>query len=83
MCVVNYQVSADTVVEVWKGGSEQELSRVTESGLKAVLSSPWYLDYISYGPDWKKYYSTEPLNFNGVCCAFASVSYVVLYKPAF
>jgi len=59
-------------VEVWKGGSEQELAAVTASGFKAILSSPWYLDYISYGSDWKKYYVAEPLNFNGMCTAFLS-----------
>jgi len=71
--IVDFQVHPDTVVEVWKGGSEQELSKVTASGLKAILASPWYLDYISYGSDWRKYYTAEPLNFNGtfmlfLCC---------------
>ena len=31
----------------------------------AVLSAPFYLNYISYGDDWKKYYETEPSNFTG------------------
>lgn len=43
-----------------------ELSRVTGAGFTAVLSAPWYLDYISYGQDWKKYYSVEPLKFPGL-----------------
>jgi hexosaminidase len=43
----------------------KELSAVTAAGLKAILASPWYLDYISYGADWSKYYTAEPLNFNG------------------
>ena len=60
------------MVEVWKGdsrSSEKELSKVTASGLKALLSSPWYLSRISYGADWSKYYTVEPLNFKGICSA--------------
>jgi hexosaminidase len=59
------KVRPDTVIEVWKGGEMKELSAVTAAGLKAILASPWYLDYISYGADWSKYYTAEPLNFNG------------------
>jgi len=43
-----------------------ELSSVTGAGFTAILAAPWYLDYISYGQDWKKYYSVEPLNFPGL-----------------
>ncbi|NXV77618.1 HEXB hexosaminidase, partial [Atlantisia rogersi] len=60
------QLKPDTVVQVWKNNLYAlELSSVTGAGLTAVLSAPWYLDYISYGQDWKKYYSIEPLNFPG------------------
>jgi len=67
---VDCQVRPDTVVEVWRRGSARELAKVTAMGLKALLSTPWYLDYISYGPDWRDYYAVEPLNFNGMCSAF-------------
>ena len=30
-----------------------------------MLSAPFYLNYISYGEDWPKYYSVEPSNFTG------------------
>lgn len=30
-----------------------------------ILSAPWYLDWISYGQDWVKYYRVEPLEFSG------------------
>ena len=44
---------------------ESEMERVTRKGLRALLSSPWYLNYISYGSDWTKYYLVEPLSFSG------------------
>ncbi|NXU95517.1 HEXB hexosaminidase, partial [Xiphorhynchus elegans] len=60
------QLKPDTVVQVWKANYyANELSSVTGAGFSAVLAAPWYLDYISYGQDWKKYYSVEPLNFPG------------------
>lgn len=41
------------------------MSNVTAAGYTTILSAPWYLDYISYGQDWQKYYKVEPLNFEG------------------
>uniref|UniRef100_A0A8C1P8Z6 Beta-hexosaminidase n=2 Tax=Cyprinus carpio TaxID=7962 RepID=A0A8C1P8Z6_CYPCA len=56
----------DTVVEVWIGNKmEEELQNVTGAGFTTILSAPWYLDYISYGQDWQRYYKVEPLNFPG------------------
>ena len=46
-------------------GREREMEKVTRKGLRAILSSPWYLNYISYGSDWTKYYLVEPLTFSG------------------
>uniref|UniRef100_A0A8C3BW14 Beta-hexosaminidase n=1 Tax=Cairina moschata TaxID=8855 RepID=A0A8C3BW14_CAIMO len=60
------QLKPDTVVEVWMANNyAHELSSVTQAGFTAILAAPWYLDYISYGQDWKKYYSVEPRNFPG------------------
>ncbi|XP_071436920.1 beta-hexosaminidase subunit beta isoform X1 [Pithys albifrons albifrons] len=60
------QLKPDTVVEVWMANNyAHELSSVTGAGFSAVLAAPWYLDYISYGQDWKKYYRVEPLDFLG------------------
>lgn len=44
---------------------EEELYRVTGAGYTTILSAPWYLDWISYGQDWVKYYKVEPLSFSG------------------
>ncbi|KAI2810900.1 hypothetical protein BLOT_002068 [Blomia tropicalis] len=66
----NVTLKSDTVVHVWIGNDTSstwstELSKVTEAGYQALLSSPWYLDLISYGPDWRKYYESEPYSFDG------------------
>uniref|UniRef100_A0A670Y4S7 Beta-hexosaminidase n=1 Tax=Pseudonaja textilis TaxID=8673 RepID=A0A670Y4S7_PSETE len=60
------KLQPDTIVEVWKKYLYQfELARVTKQGYQAILAAPWYLDLISYGEDWKSYYSVEPLDFTG------------------
>lgn len=59
------QVKDDTIIHVWKGQWEWELSKITEKGLRTILSSPWYLNYIDYGSDWTKYYLAEPHDFYG------------------
>ena len=49
------KVKKDTVVEVWKGnGWQNEMASITKAGYNVILSAPWYLDLISYGPDWIK-----------------------------
>ncbi|XP_069483588.1 beta-hexosaminidase subunit beta isoform X3 [Ambystoma mexicanum] len=60
------KIKQDTVVEVWKGSRcNEELQNVTAAGFKTILAAPWYLDIISYGQDWQRYYKVEPLCFNG------------------
>ncbi|KAI1905255.1 hypothetical protein AGOR_G00014230 [Albula goreensis] len=55
------KLKPDTVVEVWIGYKmEEELQNVTAAGYTTILSAPWYLDYISYGQDWQKYYKIKP-----------------------
>jgi len=58
-------VKNDTIIHVWKGQWEWEMAKVTSSGLRAILSSPWYLNYINYGADWTKYYLADPMDFFG------------------
>lgn len=59
----------DAVIHVWKHYSGfdylQEAAKITGAGYPTIISAPWYLNYISYGSDWKKYYSVELLAFNG------------------
>jgi len=53
----------DTVVHVWKDQQWQtDLASVVKAGHKALLSSPWYLNYIAYKEPWQKYYEVEPLD---------------------
>lgn len=66
-----FQVRPDTIVELWKDarneGSNETWQKfalsVANKGYDMILSSPWYLNYISYGEDWKIYYLVEPENF--------------------
>lgn len=43
------------------------MEQITRDGYKAILSSPWYINYISYGyQEWFEWYKIEPLaNFTG------------------
>nr|XP_025839501.1 beta-hexosaminidase subunit beta [Vulpes vulpes] len=55
-----------TIVQVWKFQSySEEQAQVTAAGFPVILSAPWYLDWISYGQDWKGYYKVDPLDFSG------------------
>lgn len=33
---------------------------VTQKGYKAITSACWYLNILSYGEDWHKYYQCDP-----------------------
>ena len=46
------QLKDSTVINIWLGGWENEMKKVTEKGHKAILSACWYLNYINYGMDW-------------------------------
>ena len=39
--------------------------KATKEGMQVLLSAPWYLNYISYGIDWQKYYQINPQDFSG------------------
>ena len=47
-----------------KGLKWQSL-QITGEGHYAILSAPWYLNYLKYGSDWVKFYNVDPLDFGG------------------
>ncbi|XP_054954470.2 beta-hexosaminidase subunit alpha isoform X9 [Pan paniscus] len=63
------KIQPDTIIQVWREDIPvnymKELELVTKAGFRALLSAPWYLNRISYGPDWKDFYVVEPLAFEG------------------
>ncbi|CAL4067414.1 unnamed protein product [Meganyctiphanes norvegica] len=63
------KIANDTVVHVWKYRQDtrwkEETGNVTAAGYRTVVSTPWYLNDISYGVDWYKYYNADPQSFNG------------------
>lgn len=65
--VFDNQVSLDqsTIIHVWKPGNYyEEMAKVTSKKYHAILSTPWYLNEISYGIDWKKFYKVDPVGFH-------------------
>ncbi|CAN9504397.1 unnamed protein product [Ophioblennius macclurei] len=62
------KLKPDTLIHIWKGSEQQyqhEMAKVTSSGYQTLLSTPWYLNHISYGQDWHDHYKADPRNFNG------------------
>nr|KAF6386989.1 hexosaminidase subunit alpha [Myotis myotis] len=63
------KVRPDTIIQVWREevpvSYMKELALITEAGFRALLSAPWYLNRISYGPDWEDFYRVDPLSFEG------------------
>lgn len=65
----NAHVPQDTIVEVWKEYADKGIywthymNAASEHGNPLILSACWYLNYISYGADWEKYYACDPHSF--------------------
>ncbi|XP_053196273.1 beta-hexosaminidase subunit beta isoform X1 [Scomber japonicus] len=62
------KLKPDTIIHVWKGTQQQyqnEMANVTASGYQTLLSTPWYLNRISYGQDWRGHYKADPQDFKG------------------
>jgi hexosaminidase len=54
-----------TVVHVWTGNQRNLLWKITRDKLPALLSACWYLDHLSTGGDWVKFYNCDPWDFSG------------------
>ncbi|XP_074595838.1 beta-hexosaminidase subunit beta-like isoform X2 [Brevipalpus obovatus] len=59
------QVSNDTIVQVWKSSDEKrnwqdDVRSIARKRHQVIVSSCWYLNKISYGPDWIEYYKCDP-----------------------
>lgn len=52
----------NSIIHVWKDQPAfmTEMKNVVQAGYRAILSSCWYLNYISYGQDWVKFYQCDP-----------------------
>uniref|UniRef100_A0A8C6SJI2 Beta-hexosaminidase n=1 Tax=Neogobius melanostomus TaxID=47308 RepID=A0A8C6SJI2_9GOBI len=62
------KIPQGTVLHIWKGvpfSYQKELAQITKAGKKVILAAPWYINHISYGQDWRNYYTVQPLNFTG------------------
>ncbi|KAF5925293.1 hypothetical protein HPG69_001737 [Diceros bicornis minor] len=63
------KVRPDTIIQVWREevpvNYMKELELVTNASFRALLSAPWYLNHITYGPDWEEVYMVEPQAFEG------------------
>ncbi|CAL9682250.1 unnamed protein product [Knipowitschia caucasica] len=62
------KLKPDTIIHVWKGNQQQyqnEMAQITSAGFHTLLSTPWYLNRISYGQDWQQHYKADPQDFKG------------------
>lgn len=59
------KLNSNTIINIWLGGWEKEMEKVTGAGHKAILSACWYLNYINYGMDWPMFYFCDPQDFSG------------------
>jgi hexosaminidase len=55
----------NAVIHVREDGGFDTLAAVTKAGKFGVYSTCWYLDQLSTGSDWQKFYECELLDFDG------------------
>ena len=82
-----FQLNSNTIINIWLGGWEKEMEKVTSAGHKAILSACWYLNYINYGMDWPMvcyfYYLNRPLamGWHGVANATPGQQNAIFLPP--
>ncbi|KAJ8720344.1 hypothetical protein PYW07_012387 [Mythimna separata] len=54
------KLPSDAIVQVWKHVGAEDMIRVLEANHKVIYSASWYLDYLSNGGDWDKFYTVDP-----------------------
>ncbi|PVD22181.1 hypothetical protein C0Q70_17986 [Pomacea canaliculata] len=82
-------VNVSNIIQVWKDKDgrtaathwEEYANNLTARGHNVVVSSCYYLNYISYGQDWRTYYRCDPHNFNGLMLPRAAAVAERLWSP--
>ncbi|XP_077988447.1 beta-hexosaminidase subunit beta-like [Glandiceps talaboti] len=63
------KIRKDAIIQLWIDIYlyPDTLSKITAQGYQVILSSPWYLNYVSnpYREHWQLYYLVDPQNFEG------------------
>jgi hexosaminidase len=60
---LNLTITANTIVDVWKGFDRYTIQNATNQNFRVILSGCWYLDHL--GDTWEDYYACNPRNFTG------------------
>lgn len=68
-----------TQIQIWKDEAigfskwSDYLNDITSNGYPVILSSPWYINFVSYGfQEWYKHYLVEPMaNFTGLKLSYS------------
>jgi len=57
-------ITPETIIHAWLPNWKKVFQNATSEGYRCILSACWYLNRISYGEDWKKFYKCDPRSFN-------------------
>jgi hexosaminidase len=60
---LNLTITANTIVDVWKGFDKYTIQNATNQNFRVILSGCWYLDHLDN--TWEDYYACNPRNFTG------------------
>ena len=53
-------IKPETIIHAWLPKWKDVFRNATSEGHRCILSACWYLNRISYGEDWKKFYQCDP-----------------------